>query len=185
MDKSRQLKLDGLKFIKHLDFELSPFNILIGANGSGKSNLISFFKMLNEMIAGRLQQHIGISGRATSLLHFGAKITPQMQANLEFEVERGVNRYQIRLCHASGDTLIFAEGQTEQTFADNLIRPHLANYEVYLSKPILIFHGKRKGKVHRGGGQNHAAMKQDKSRDIYFSPANSRRRGFSASQTSD
>ncbi|MCC5899927.1 MAG: DUF4276 family protein [Phormidium sp. BM_Day4_Bin.17] len=71
---------------------------------------------------------------------------------------------------------MFAEGQTEQTFADNLIRPHLANYGVYLNKPILISHGRRKGKVHRGGGQNYAAMKQDilrllnqdKSRDVYF-----------------
>ncbi|UCJ13795.1 MAG: AAA family ATPase [Phormidium sp. PBR-2020] len=109
MDKLRQLKLDGFKSIKCLDLELSSLNILIGANGSGKSNLISFFKMLNEMMAGRLQQHIGISGRATSLLHFGAKITPQIQATLEFEVGGGVNQYQIRLCHASGDTLIFAK----------------------------------------------------------------------------
>lgn len=27
---------------------------------------------------------------------------------------------------------LFAEGQTEQTFADNLIKPHLAQYQVYL-----------------------------------------------------
>ncbi|MFM5945583.1 MAG: glycoside hydrolase family 15 protein, partial [Dolichospermum sp.] len=37
----------------------------------------SFFKMLNEMMAGRLQQYIGISGYAQSLLHFGPKVTPQ------------------------------------------------------------------------------------------------------------
>ncbi len=131
MDKLRRLKLDGFKSIKHLELELSPLNILIGANGSGKSNLISFFKMLNEMMAGRLQQHIGISGRATSLLHFGAKITPQMQAHLEFEVERGVNRYQIQLFHASGDTLIFAEERlsflesgSSQAKVDNLGSGH-------------------------------------------------------------
>ncbi|WP_242038992.1 AAA family ATPase [Anabaena lutea] len=52
--------LNGFKSIKTMDIELRPLNILIGANGAGKSNLISFFKMLNEMMAGRLQQYIGI-----------------------------------------------------------------------------------------------------------------------------
>ncbi|MEG3863580.1 AAA family ATPase [Microcoleus sp. herbarium12] len=32
-------------------------NILIGANGAGKSNFISFLKMLNEMMAGRFQHY--------------------------------------------------------------------------------------------------------------------------------
>ncbi|MFN7501574.1 MAG: AAA family ATPase, partial [Dolichospermum sp.] len=70
-----------------MDLELRPLNILIGANGAGKSNLISFFKMLNEMMAGRLQQYIGISGYAQSLLHFGPKVTPQIEAQLEFDVK--------------------------------------------------------------------------------------------------
>ena len=50
--------IKGFKSIKTMDIELRPLNILIGANGAGKSNLISFFKMLNEMMAGRLQQYI-------------------------------------------------------------------------------------------------------------------------------
>jgi len=92
-----------------MELELRPLNILIGANGAGKSNLISFFKMLNEMMAGRFQQYIGTSGRAQSLLHFGPKITPQIEAKLEFEVENGIDSYHLRLFHAAGDTLIFAE----------------------------------------------------------------------------
>jgi predicted ATPase len=92
-----------------MDLELRPLNILIGANGAGKSNFISFFKMLNEMMVGRFQQYIGTSGRAQSLLHFGPKITPQIEAKLEFEVENGMDTYHLRLFHAAGDTLIFAE----------------------------------------------------------------------------
>lgn len=92
-----------------MDLELTPLNILIGANGAGKSNLISFFKMLNEMMAGRFQQYIGISGRAQSLLYFGPKTTLQIEAKLEFEVESGSDTYLLRLFHAAGDTLIFAE----------------------------------------------------------------------------
>jgi predicted ATPase len=109
LNKLKRLTLNGFKSIKAIDIELHPLNILIGANGAGKSNLISFFKMLNEMMAGRLQQYIGTSGRAQSLLHFGPKITPQIEAKLEFEVDNGVDTYHIRLFHAAGDTLIFAE----------------------------------------------------------------------------
>lgn len=61
------------------------------------------------MTAGRCQQYIGTSGRAQSLLHFGPKITPQIEAKLAFEVENGVDTYCIRLSHAAGDTLIFTE----------------------------------------------------------------------------
>lgn len=56
---------------------------------------------------------------------------------------------------------LFAEGQTEQTFADNLLKPHLAQYNVFMNKPVLIAHAKRKGRMHRGGGRNYAPMKND------------------------
>lgn len=105
----RKLTLSGFKSIKTMDIELRSLNVLIGANGAGKSNLISFFKMLNEMMAGRLQEYIGMSGRAQSLLHFGPKITPQIKAQLEFEADNGLDTYTMRLFHAPGDTLFFAE----------------------------------------------------------------------------
>ncbi len=56
---------------------------------------------------------------------------------------------------------LFAEGQTEQTFADNLVKPHLAQHGVFMNKPRLIAHAKKKGKVHRGGGRNYLPMKDD------------------------
>lgn len=105
----QRIILKGFKSIKTMDLTLHSLNILIGANGAGKSNLISFFKMLNEMMAGRLQHYIATSGRAQSLLHFGPKITPQIEAQLEIEVENRMNIYALRLFHAAGDTLFFAE----------------------------------------------------------------------------
>lgn len=50
---------------------------------------------------------------------------------------------------------LFAEGQTEQTFADNILKPHLANSGVFLDKIVLIAHARKKGKVHRGGGRQY------------------------------
>ncbi|WP_353930117.1 AAA family ATPase [Okeanomitos corallinicola TIOX110] len=105
----QRLKLNGFKSIKNMDLELRPLNILIGANGAGKSNLISFFKMLNEMMSDRLQQYIAISGYAQSLLHFGPKVTPQIEAQLEFEFRGAAYKYHFNLLHAAGDTLIFGE----------------------------------------------------------------------------
>lgn len=105
----KQVKIRGFRSIREMDLELRPLNVLIGANGAGKSNLISFFKMLNELTAGRLQQYIAATGRAQSVLHFGPKVTPQFEGHLDFETDNGMNSYSMRLFHAAGDTLVFAE----------------------------------------------------------------------------
>ncbi len=110
MASVKRIEINGYRSIKALSLELRPLNVIIGANGAGKSNLVSFFKMLNEMMGGRLQQYIAGSGRAHSLLHYGPKMTPQLDAKVEFETDDGANDvYAIRLFHAAEDTMIFAE----------------------------------------------------------------------------
>ena len=109
MPKLKRIEIKGFRSIKEMMLEIRPLNVLIGANGAGKSNLIAFFKLVNELMGGRLQQHIGATGRATANLYFGPKITPQMEAELEFEVENGTDTYRMRLFHAAGDSLLFAE----------------------------------------------------------------------------
>ena len=91
-------------------YHCRSINLLIGANGAGKSNLVSFFKLLNWMTPapGNLQFHISQVGGANSLLHDGAERTPQLQAHLTFETDQGTNDYDLRLFHAARDTLIFA-----------------------------------------------------------------------------
>ena len=71
---------------------------------------------------------------------------------------------------------VFAEGRTEQTFADNVLAPHLALHGVYMNKPVLIANAHKKQRTHRGGGGNFAAMqkdihrflRQDRGRDAFF-----------------
>ncbi len=109
MSSLKRIRIRGFRSIKEMTLELRPLNVLIGANGAGKSNLIAFFKLVNELMAGRLQQHIGTTGRATANLHFGPRMTPQLEAEMEFEVENGTDTYRMRLFHAAGDSLIFAE----------------------------------------------------------------------------
>jgi predicted ATPase len=105
----KHIMLRGFRSVRGLELDLRPLNVLIGANGSGKSNLVSFFQKLNEMIGGRLQEYIAGIGRAHSMLHFGPRITPQIEARLEFQVDNGFDTYYMRLFHGAGDMLVFAE----------------------------------------------------------------------------
>lgn len=67
---------------------------------------------------------------------------------------------------------LFAEGQTEQTFANAVLKRHLASFGVYLQNPVLIAHARKKGRVHRGGGRNFAALQNDINRFLKQEPGN-------------
>ena len=110
MSKLNSVTIRGYRSIKDATLELRPLNVLIGANGAGKSNLVAFFKMMNELMAGRLREYVASTGHVTSNLHFGPRVTPQMEAELEFETDTmDVDTYRIRLFHAARDSLVFAE----------------------------------------------------------------------------
>ena len=114
MTTLKSIRLSGWKTIKDSNvINLGPLNVFIGANGSGKSNLVSFFKLLNEMIGERLQEFIATSGYAESVLHYGPKVTPILEASLKFDTTTGTSGYLMKLVHAAGDTLIFTEESVE------------------------------------------------------------------------
>ncbi|MFA7578044.1 MAG: AAA family ATPase, partial [Candidatus Muiribacteriota bacterium] len=83
--------------------------LIIGANASGKSNLVSFFNMLNRMNTQAIQEFIGKNGFADSLLYYGSKKTARIKAELTFESEVDKDTYGFTLSHASGDKLIFTD----------------------------------------------------------------------------
>lgn len=55
----------------------------------------------------------------------------------------------------------YVEGQTEQQYAETILREHLAPFDVFVSGAILASTGKRHGVVHRGGGRHYAPIKSD------------------------
>ncbi len=67
---------------------------------------------------------------------------------------------------------LFAEGRTEQTFADTQLTPHLAHYGVYLHKPVCVYTSRKKGRTYRGGGRNYLPMKNDVMRFLKQEPGN-------------
>src|SRR5713226_9975626 len=102
----RRVILNGFKSIKAMDLELRPLNVLIGANGAGKSNLVSFFKMVSEMMASSLQFFVGSSGHAQTLLYYGPKETQHIDAHFECEADRTRLKYSLKLAYALPDGLI-------------------------------------------------------------------------------
>ncbi len=106
------ITLRGFKTIRNLTgFEPGELTVLIGPNGAGKSNFISFFRMLSWALVppGQLQVHVESQGGASKLLHEGASVTSQIEAELSLTTGAGVNRYGFRLSHAAGDTLLFTD----------------------------------------------------------------------------
>ncbi|MEM9887440.1 MAG: AAA family ATPase [Bacteroidota bacterium] len=80
----KHLEIAGYKSIKNMELELKPINVLIGANGAGKSNFISFFKLLNALSNGNLQAFVLEEGKADKLLYFGRKHTELILGKLFF-----------------------------------------------------------------------------------------------------
>lgn len=109
----KRLRLEGYKSFRDEEVSFGDITVLLGANGAGKSNLVSFFRMLGFLSTGALQEFIGRSGQSDSLLYGGRKTTPQLRAELEFSGrdrstnERTVTSYRMRLGDAAPDTLIF------------------------------------------------------------------------------
>jgi len=93
--------------------EFGDVTVLLGANGAGKSNVISFFRMLAFLSTGALQEYIGRCGYAESILHYGASRTPVLEARLEFTDSGVRDVYSMRLAGASPDTLIFLDESIE------------------------------------------------------------------------
>ena len=95
------------------DVELSNLrnaNVLIGANGSGKSNFIRFFEMTSWMLRSRrLAEFVALHGGADDQLHGGNRVTPRMEAELALRTRKGRNDYRFALAHAHPDRLVFTE----------------------------------------------------------------------------
>jgi predicted ATPase len=101
------LTITGFKSIRELrDFELRNLNVLIGANGAGKSNFIGLFRMLAEMVEGRLQLFVQTQGGPDALLHFSRKTTDVIHA--EFQFSEG-DLYVLELVPTNDNRLIFAK----------------------------------------------------------------------------
>ena len=152
-----QVRIQGFRSLADVELLGIPkAAVLIGANGSGKSNFIRFFEMLSWMLGPRrLGEFVAMQGGADDQLFGGSKHSPQMGATVTMRttaIELATMQtssvqydYRISLAHAQPDRLIFTEeafrgptgedwqhlgsGHTEAKIVEE-IPPHapLANY---------------------------------------------------------
>lgn len=162
MSNVRSLSITGYKSIRDLrDFKLNELNVLIGANGAGKSNFINLFRLLNKMYEQELQTYVQTQGGPDSLLHFGRARTDTLHAEFHFILKeqptiRQGYRFNLvptldnRLIFASEESLLFGgtievknpsillgNGHVESKLMgakdsySKLIRPSVSNWRVY------------------------------------------------------
>jgi predicted ATPase len=105
--RHQRLKLvvvEGFTSIRSAALTLNDVNVLVGANGAGKSNLIRALGLLGRIVDGELGLYVGLSGGASALLN----ADPANPRRIRLEVESDAGRYSAELIPAAGDTLIFS-----------------------------------------------------------------------------
>jgi len=106
MSSVKSLTVTGYKSIRELrNFPLTNLNVLIGANGAGKSNFIGLFRLLNEMVEQQLQVYVQAQGGPDALLHFGRNTSEKLHAEFYFDH----NGYKFDLIPTNDNRLIFSQ----------------------------------------------------------------------------
>ena len=108
------ITVEGFKSIRSIEeLELRPINILIGANGAGKSNFIGVFSFLNAIRLGGLRDYVMRAGGADKLLHFGSKVTQYLSIGISFENEK--REYNIVLAPDDADGMFPSKERLKPT----------------------------------------------------------------------
>lgn len=120
MDLLKSVHIEGFKSIRDATIDLGPLTVLIGANGSGKSNFVSFLKMVKAMGEKQLQRYVGKAGGGDTLFHFGSATTEQIAGRAVFALPRDEVCYEFTLIGTEDDSLVFVDewlpGFSQQRF---------------------------------------------------------------------
>lgn len=104
------IRIKGFRSLADVEItDLPRATVLIGANGSGKSNFIRFFEMLNAIGHRRLSEFVEMHGGADDQLHGGNRVTPQLSTEIALGIERGKYRYRFVLSYAQPDRFFFGD----------------------------------------------------------------------------
>lgn len=105
-----QLNINGFLSIRQAQIELRQINVLIGSNGSGKSNLMRLFELLRAVADDSLTEYVIRAGGADALLHYGRKNTDSIEIEVYFRTQGSgrplVNVYSCSLIPSAQDTLL-------------------------------------------------------------------------------
>lgn len=85
--KIKKIAVKNFKSFNDIEIEFGDFNVLIGANASGKSNIISVFQFIKNISAHGLRNAISMGGGAEYLNNFNNSKT-EMSFSIIFDVNR-------------------------------------------------------------------------------------------------
>lgn len=113
MPQITKVSLAGFKSFKdRTDITLSNINVIIGANGAGKSNLLSFFRLLGNALTRNLQGHI-MSYGGEHFLYNGRKQTERIQCAIEIATNNAKDKYEIDLAFQAPGRLFISREYIE------------------------------------------------------------------------
>lgn len=128
------IKIEGFKSIKELEICLEPINILIGSNGSGKTNFVSFFKLVAAIFEQRLQRYV-TEEKIDNILHFGRKNTETLKGKLIFSDGSDNNAYIFALAPTKeGGLFIDYEGSGYDVSIEDDSHNYFYEANIYESK---------------------------------------------------
>lgn len=139
MVKLKSVEISGFKSISPespVRLEVGDVTVLLGANGSGKSNIIAFFKMLNFMMSGSLQSFVAERGGSQAFLYYGSSKTKSIGGRLSFTNNRIQNQYEFTLSYASPDNLIITSEITEVNSKES-VEPSKRLHQVTFRESVL------------------------------------------------
>ena len=97
-----QITIEGYKSFRAQTIKLDGLNVLIGSNGAGKSNFLSFFELLGNAFEQRLGAYVATTGGVDKLLFQGRKTTEKITATLIMSH----NSYGLTLQEADGKLIV-------------------------------------------------------------------------------
>lgn len=104
-----KLTVKNFKSIRQQELKLGQLNVFIGGNGSGKSNLVGVFHLLNRVANSELQTYTAVAGGANSILHFGRKHSSLLSVQLVFGDGNDASGYRFELIPTNEDTFVFQD----------------------------------------------------------------------------
>ena len=80
-----QVEINNYKSIRELKLPLNRLNILIGSNGAGKSNFVSFFELTKAIYEQRFGSYTLSKGGIDNLLYHGRKGSTFINGLIDFD----------------------------------------------------------------------------------------------------
>ena len=110
----KSIHVKGFKSLRDSKVDLSKLNVLIGANGAGKSNFASLFDFLSMSLTGKANDYVGAHGGADSILSGGAKKSNELAIAATMKTAAGTGTLYQKLGFKPPSELFYSTNHADQ-----------------------------------------------------------------------